>query len=100
MGEIRWLIDAYLDWLGREGVPVVEDVAVDLLSVETKPWARIGANGAFVHTHSRGDLCSLYVVDVPPGGATAPQRHLYEEAMFVLDGQGSTVVERPNSVQL
>jgi mannose-6-phosphate isomerase-like protein (cupin superfamily) len=96
VGEIRWLIDAYLDWLGREGVPVVEDVAVDLLSVETKPWARMGANGAFVHTHSRGDLCSLYLVDVPPGGATAPQRHLYEEAMFVLDGQGSTVVERPN----
>lgn len=94
MSDIRWLIDAYAEWVAGEGVPVIEDVAVDLLAVETAPWPRMGANGAFVHTHSRGDLCSLYVCDVPPGGATSPQRHLYEEVMFVLEGQGSTVVER------
>ena len=94
MPEIRWLIDAYLDWVAKEGIPVVEDVAVDLFAVETAPWPRLGVNGAFVHTHSRGDLCSLYVIDLPPGGSTLPQRHLYEEVMFVLRGQGSLVVER------
>lgn len=96
MSEIRWLIDGYLEWLKGENVPVVEDVAVDLLAVETKPWARLGVPGAFVHTHARGDLCTLYLIDLPPGGATAPQRHLYESVMYVLDGTGSTVVERAN----
>jgi mannose-6-phosphate isomerase-like protein (cupin superfamily) len=96
MTAVRWLIDAYLDWVAREGVPVVEGVAVDLLSVQTRPWPRLGADAAFVHTHSRGDLCTLYVLDLPPAGTTLPQRHLYEEVMFVLRGQGVATVERPN----
>ncbi len=82
-----------------EGVPIVEDVAVDLMRVETAPWARTGASGAFVHTHSRGDYCSLYVLDIPPGGATSPQRHLFEEVMFVLDGEGSATVERTDGAR-
>ena len=96
MGEVRWLIDAYLDWARGEGIPIVDDTAVDLPAVETKPWARLGACGAFVHTHSRGDLNSMYLCELPPGGATSPQRHLFEEVMYVLDGQGSAVVERVN----
>ena len=71
--EIRWLIDGYAAWLSDEGVAVVEDVAVDLLGVETAPWPRMEVDGAFVHTHSRGDLCSLYLLDIPPGGSTAPE---------------------------
>ena len=29
---------------------------------------------------------------LPPGGKLAPQRQLYEEMIFVLDGRGSTTV--------
>jgi hypothetical protein len=47
--EPRYLIDTYLDWAAQEAIPVIEDFGVDLLAVETKPWARIGANGALVH---------------------------------------------------
>lgn len=45
--DARFLFDPYLDWTEREGVPTVEDFGVDLTKVETKPWARIGADGAF-----------------------------------------------------
>ncbi|HET8570009.1 MAG TPA: hypothetical protein VFM93_13600 [Candidatus Limnocylindria bacterium] len=96
MAEIRWLIDGYLEWLEGEDVPVVEDLAVDLLGVETRLWPRLGVPGAFVHTHARGDLCSLYLIDLPPGARTEPQRHLYEAVMYVLDGNGSATVERSN----
>ncbi|HYI66409.1 MAG TPA: hypothetical protein VEW95_05765 [Candidatus Limnocylindrales bacterium] len=97
--DIRWLIDGYATWLAGEGVPVVEDVAVDLLAVETAPWSRMGVDGAFVHTHSRGDLCSAYVLDIPPGGSSEPVHHLFEAVHLVLDGQGSTVVEGPGGEQ-
>jgi mannose-6-phosphate isomerase-like protein (cupin superfamily) len=97
--DVRWLIDGYLEWLSQENVPIVEDVAVDLLGVDTAPWARMGVDAAFVHTHSRGDLCSLYVLDIPPGGATNEVHHLYETVHLVLEGKGSTVVRGPSGEQ-
>lgn len=97
--SVKWLIDGYLTWLAAEGVPIVEGPAVDLTAVETGPWARMGVAGAFVHTHARGDLCSLYVLDIPPGGATTEVHHLYEAVHFVIAGQGSTVVEGPGGEQ-
>jgi mannose-6-phosphate isomerase-like protein (cupin superfamily) len=97
--DIRWLIDAYDVWVRGEGVPIVEDVAIDLLAVETAAWARMGVDGAFVHTHSRGDLDSAYLLDIPPGGATNEVHHLYETVHLVLEGHGSTVVRGPAGQQ-
>jgi len=93
MSEPRFLVDSYLEWAKGEGIPIVEGFGIDLRAVETKPWARLGANGAFVHTLGRGDYMNLYVIDIPPGGSTEPQKHLFEEVFFVLDGQGSTTIE-------
>jgi len=94
--EPKFLTDPYLEWTEREGIPTVEGFGVGLLEVETKPWARMGAKGAFVHCQGRGDFLNVYVCEIPPGGHTAPQRHLYEEVLYVLDGRGSTVVESPD----
>ena len=91
--EPRFLFDPYLDWTEGEGIPVIEDFGVDLLSLETKPWPRIEANGAIVHLKGRGDFISIFVIEIPPGGRTSPQRHLYEEVIYVLSGHGSTAVE-------
>jgi len=95
-GGVRWIIDGYQEWLDREGVPIVNGLAVHLMDVATKPWPRLGANAAFVHLDARGDFCSLFVCELPPGGATERQRHIYEEVFYVLDGQGSTVLELPS----
>src|SRR5437762_964957 len=38
-GQARYLIDTYLDFVAAEGVPVVESFGIDLLGVETSPWA-------------------------------------------------------------
>jgi mannose-6-phosphate isomerase-like protein (cupin superfamily) len=96
LSKVRWLIDGYEVWARGEGIPIVEDVAVDLTTVGAAPWDRMGVDGAFVHTHSRGDYCSMYVLDLPPGGVTERVHHLYEALYFVLDGVGSTVVEGPD----
>ncbi len=88
-----FLMDPYLDWTKREGIPVVEGFGLDLLAVETKPWARLGVDGAFAHLAGRGDFTSVFVIDLPPGGKTEPQSHIFEEVVYVLSGHGSTTVE-------
>ena len=89
----RVAIDVYLEWLKREGIPATEDFGVDLLAVPTARWERYDVNAAAVHLKGRGDFLCMFVLDVPASGATAPQRHLYEEVFYVLEGRGSTTIE-------
>jgi mannose-6-phosphate isomerase-like protein (cupin superfamily) len=89
-------IDVYLEWLKREGIPVTEDFGVDLLKVPTARWPRYDVSAAAVHLKGRGDFLCMFVFEIPPSGATAPQRHLYEEVFYVLDGTGSTTIETPD----
>jgi mannose-6-phosphate isomerase-like protein (cupin superfamily) len=86
-------VDSYLEWLKGEGIPTVEDFGVDLFAVSTRPWARMGVNAAAVHLKGRGDFVNMFVLDIAPGAATSPQRHLYEEVLYVLSGRGSTTIE-------
>jgi quercetin dioxygenase-like cupin family protein len=89
----RWGIDAYLDWVQAEGIPVTEDYGIDLFKVPTAMWPRYGVKGAAVHLKGRGDFCNMFLFDIGPGQSTTPQRHLYEDVIYVLEGSGSTQVE-------
>ncbi|MFY9897683.1 MAG: hypothetical protein WAK67_07785, partial [Xanthobacteraceae bacterium] len=89
----RYGVDPYLDWLAGEAIPVTEDYGVDLFAVETAPWPRYAVNGAAVHLKGRGDFANMFLFDIGPGQSTAPQRHLYEEVVYVLEGHGSTQLE-------
>jgi cupin superfamily acireductone dioxygenase involved in methionine salvage len=91
--EPKFLHDPYLEWVEGEGVPVVEDFGIDLIAVETKPWARFDTNGAIAHLKGRGDFISIFIIDIQPSGKTSPQQHLFEEVVYVLEGHGSTTVE-------
>ena len=59
-----------------------------ILAVETKPWARYGVPGCFVHLKGRGDFLAMYVIDIPKGGKTAPQKMMAEEVFYVIEGKG------------
>jgi hypothetical protein len=85
--------DPYLDWAAREGVPVHEDFGLDLLALETKVWPRFGVQGCIAHVKGRSDFLTLFVLDIPPGGTTAPIRHLFETVAYGLSGSGTTVVQ-------
>jgi hypothetical protein len=93
IGTGKLFIDPYLNWIKREGVPIHEGFGINLHKVEVKPWARTGVKGAAVHVAGRGDFMTLFVIELPPGGQTLPQKHLYEETILVLSGHGSTTVE-------
>jgi hypothetical protein len=53
----------------------------------------MGVNGAFAHLKGRGDFLAMYVIDIPKGGKTIPQKHIFEEVFYVVDGHGSTQIE-------
>jgi quercetin dioxygenase-like cupin family protein len=89
----RYGVDPYLDWVKKEGLPVAEDYAIDLFSVQTADWPRYGVKGGAAHLKGRGDFCSMFVLELPPGKSTTPQRHLYEDVYYVLEGSGSTQIE-------
>jgi quercetin dioxygenase-like cupin family protein len=95
----RYGIDTYKDWLKAEGLRVVEGLAIDCTEVETKAWSRTGARGAALHLEGRGDFCSMFLHEIDPGKSTSPQRHLFEEVIYVLEGAGSTQVQLPNGEQ-
>ena len=89
----RYGVDPYLDWVKKEGLPIAEDYALDLFKVETADWPRYGVKGAAAHLKGRGDFCNMFVLELPGGTSTIPQRHLYEDVYYVLEGRGSTQIE-------
>jgi len=52
----------------------------------------MGALGAYVLLEGTEERDDAYVLEIPPGQSTKPERHLYEELIFVLDGRGATTV--------
>jgi quercetin dioxygenase-like cupin family protein len=87
-------IDVYDEWRRREGLPLVGGVYHrDMNEIEVGPWARKGdgVRGAlsYLDGDEEGDE---HIVELPPGGSTAPLKHMYTEATYVLSGRGSTTV--------
>ena len=89
----KFLVDPYQEWATGEGIPIHTGAAVDLLAAETKPWARFGVNGALCHLDGRCDFLTVFLIELAPNTDSAPQKHLYEEACYVLAGRGATEFE-------
>jgi quercetin dioxygenase-like cupin family protein len=94
--KARYGIDSYQDWLKTEGLRVVEGLAIDCTEVETAEWPRVGTRAAALHLDGRGDFCNMLLYELGPGKSTNPQRHLYEEVIYVVAGGGNTQLVLPN----
>jgi hypothetical protein len=94
--KARQGIDSYLNWVKAEGIPIHEDWGIDVFAVEKGDWPRFGVKGAALHCKGRGDFNSMFALDIPPGKATNPLRHMFEAVVVVLDGRGSTQLEFPD----
>ncbi len=87
-----YLANPYLAWADAQGVPIVEDFGIDIRKVPVALWARYGMNGALCHLKGRDDFISIFAFELPPGGKSAPLRHIYEEVIYVISGYGTTTV--------
>ncbi len=86
-------VNRFEEWLGSEGIPIVRGFQVDdVNALDLKPWARKGGLGAYIYIEGGGGLTDAYVSEIPPGRSENPEKHMFEEVIYVLKGMGSTSV--------
>jgi quercetin dioxygenase-like cupin family protein len=81
----------YAKWQREEGIPVHIGFWADPMSVTVAPWERKQCLGAYINLADQESL-DAYVVEIPPGQQTRPERYMYEEMIYVLKGKGATTV--------
>ena len=85
----------YEQWMAAEGVPIYRGYHVaNLRALELKPWPRLGAGarGALIDLDGAEGTDAAYVCQIAAGSSTTAQRYMFEEALYVLDGQGETEI--------
>lgn len=85
----------YEEWMKGEGVPVYQEWGIeDVKELERKPWGRTGGKGAFIYLKGMKEygVTGMVVMEIPPGQSLNPEKHLYEEVIYILHGQGATEI--------
>jgi hypothetical protein len=86
---------AYQKWMEAQEIPIHGGyIAYDARNVERKPWKMTGTPGAFIDLIGMEGFTGMHVVEIPPGGATKPQKHMYQQLICILEGHGTTEVWR------
>ncbi|HEY3306384.1 MAG TPA: cupin domain-containing protein, partial [Candidatus Binatia bacterium] len=84
----------YERWKEAEGLPTVRGYFVkNLLTMELAPWKSSGDGlSAIVNLEGTGGFNDAHVTEIPAGKSLKPHKHLYEETIYILKGQGATSV--------
>src|SRR5712692_7709846 len=86
-------IDMYRIWQEKQKIPCVTGFYIeDLNTIEVASWELKGGLGAFVNLEGAERVDDAYVCEIPPGEKLKPQKHLYEEMVFIVKGHGGTTV--------
>jgi oxalate decarboxylase/phosphoglucose isomerase-like protein (cupin superfamily) len=80
-------------WKESQGLPTLRGYFVkNLYDVELTPWKERGGSGVFINLEGTGGFNDTYVYELPSKESSIPIRHIYEETIFILKGQGATTV--------
>jgi quercetin dioxygenase-like cupin family protein len=83
----------YQKWIESQGVPIIREFYLaDLRTVELAPWAWKGGRGAILNLIGTANVNDAYLAEIPPGKSLNPQRLLFEEMIYVVDGHGATTI--------
>ena len=92
-GKFGQPMSDYDRFMEDDGVPVFRGVGLrSVKDLDLKDWPRMGGRGQYIQLHGTEGKWGCYVVEVPPGGALNPEKHLYEEIFLVAEGRGTTEV--------
>ena len=85
----------YEEFQEREKIPVFKGFFVeDVRKVELAPWERMGGLGAYLNLEGSEGVNDSYICEIPSGKSLKPQRHMFEELIFVVSGRGATTIWR------
>ncbi len=59
-----------------------------LLQSDFRPWPERGLNAAFWDITGAESLAGLYVAELPPARSSERTRQLYDEVIYVIEGEG------------
>ena len=83
----------YDKFMESEGIPIFRGLGVRRAQdLPLGDWKRTGGRGSYIQLHGTEGKWGAYIIEVPAAGALNPEKHLYEEIFFVLEGRGSTEV--------
>ncbi len=102
MGEQqrRWHRLYFDDWVASEGLDLLRGYKIDdVLTVPLKYWARTGGYAVHVQLEGTGGLNGAQVCEIPAASELKPQRHLYEELIYVVSGKGAASVWYPGQAR-
>jgi gentisate 1,2-dioxygenase len=86
-------LNPYEEWRKTEGIPVYADYFIaDVRTVKLEPWKRLGVLGAYIDLKGGEGVNDGYICEIPPGGRTIPQHYMSEEVLYVLSGEGESVI--------
>ena len=81
---------AYKKFQAQEGIPTYGGFAVNVYDLKLGPWKRQGpgVTAAYVDLDGAGGIVNLAVSEIAVGAQTRPERHLFEEQVIVVRGEG------------
>ncbi|MFC2072831.1 cupin domain-containing protein [Chloroflexota bacterium] len=88
MGRV---IHVYDEWMEKEGIPIYRESfnVEDMTELPREPWARLGGKGTFIEMDgAKAAGKQLYVAEIPAGGELAPEKHMYDEMLYIVRGRG------------
>jgi mannose-6-phosphate isomerase-like protein (cupin superfamily) len=92
-GKFKKLPTPYDTFMEAEGIPVFRDIGISKVQdLPLMPWKRTGGRGSYIQLYGTEGKWGCYVIEVPPGGALNPEKHIYEEIFLVVEGRGTTEV--------
>ncbi len=83
---------SYQKFQDQEGIPVHTGFYADVYEVPLEPWRRQGPGieGAYIDLEGASAVVNALCLQIPPGSQTNPERHLFEEQILILSGEGET----------
>jgi len=79
------------EFLAREGIPVYERWGFeDVQTLALGAWPRLGGSGAYIRLYGHEGLVGAWVLELAPGERTKPERHIFDEIVYVLAGTGES----------
>lgn len=83
----------YRQWIETDKIPIHTGYAMpDVRKLALGPWQRLGVSGAHVVLEGAEGTDAAYIFELPVAGRTKHQRYLFEEVIYVLEGEGETIV--------
>ena len=83
----------YDSFMEAEGIPIYRGIGVRRVQeLELGSWRRLGGRGTFIQLFGTEGLWGGYLAEIPPADALNPERHLFEEVIFVVEGRGAAEV--------